>query len=58
MVGFRAAVTVLPYAKYKIKCDFLLAIWTLKTTVKNRFWKITLRWGRREKRGFRILLED
>jgi len=48
----------LPYVKCKIKCDFLLAVGTLKKIVKELFRKFTLNRRGREKRDFLILRHD
>jgi len=57
-VGFPTAMTDLPYVKCKIKCDFLLAVGTLKKIVKELFRKFTLNRRGREKRDFLILRHD
>ena len=52
------AVADLHYGKCKIKCDFLLAVETLKKIVKQLFQKFTLNRRRRAKRVFLSLRHD
>jgi len=56
--GFSTAGTDLPYGKYNIKCNFVLAVGTMKKIAKQMFRKFTLNQRRREKRDFLILRQD
>ena len=48
-IGFPTAVADLPYSECKIKCEFLLAVGTLKKIVKPLFRNFTLNRRGREK---------